>query len=218
MAAHIGHNKYPNVRNFFRILSAILIHPRSITRPGASICLQPATPLATWHSIKNVSASVYARKVENICILMWRKTISGGTKHARRISRIQAGLEPWHSQTSCRRLIWMNWLPPACRISLMFTSARQPALKHLAGDQSGVECLDNLLKARGPRALGVGPFRFIKNRNFHLLGVFIEKMIWLLSRDASISPSTVCLKNSTLQSVLKVFANFTECLTNTLIL
>ena len=30
MAARIGHNKYPNVRNFFRILSAILIHPRSI--------------------------------------------------------------------------------------------------------------------------------------------------------------------------------------------
>ena len=31
MAARIGHNKYPNVHNFFRILSAILIHPRSIT-------------------------------------------------------------------------------------------------------------------------------------------------------------------------------------------
>ena len=30
MAARIGHNKYPNVRNFFRILSAILILPRSI--------------------------------------------------------------------------------------------------------------------------------------------------------------------------------------------
>ena len=30
MATHIGHNKYPNVRNFFRILSAILIRPESI--------------------------------------------------------------------------------------------------------------------------------------------------------------------------------------------
>ena len=48
--------------------------------------------------------------------------------------------------------------------------------------------------------------------------ISIEISSDIVTRDASISPATLHLTNSKLQSVLKMFVNFTECLKNTFIL
>ena len=69
---------------------------------------------------------------------------------------------PWHGQRerpvclvpSCLRfLIWMNWLPlpPACRISLMFTGARPPT----ASPDGGLTKTSGSAHSAAERASGV---------------------------------------------------------------